>query len=155
MQIRFHCPSCDLPMRISRWETLRDFSCPACKKPIPSHVDEKAQNSGEIDHCLVCKSPHLFRQKLFNRNWGIGIVVAGIIVSFFVSLPIVPLLVVALIDAVLFLVLPFMIVCYRCDAELRGFKVGPEFKPFDHLKAAQVKKQPTYPGAREGHNEVS
>jgi len=151
MQLRFHCKNCDYPMRLSRWESLEDFHCPSCGKVIPSFVDEKARQALEIDHCLICNSQELFKQKLFNRNLGVGIVVAGIIVSFFVAIPLIPLLVVALIDLILYLVLPFMIVCYACDAEHRGFKVDPQFKLFDHLRAAKAKRQDTYPGAEENH----
>ncbi len=153
MQIRFHCPSCDLPMRISRWETLEHFACPKCGEEIPIHLDPTAQEKLQLRQCPICESPDLFRQKAFNRNVGIGIVAAGIIVSFFVSLPIIPLLAVGLIDAVLYLWLKDMMVCYRCDAEFRGFKADASLEHYDHLKAAEAKKQPTYPGAREAaHN---
>jgi hypothetical protein len=135
-------------MRISRWETLEEFHCPRCEESIPGHADVAARDELSLDHCLICNGKSLFRQKRFNRNLGIGIVVAGILVSFFVSIPVIPLIVVALIDVTLYLTLPFMMVCYRCDAEFRGFKLNPEFAFYDHLKAAQVKKQPTYPGAR-------
>ncbi len=150
MQIRFHCPHCDLPMRLSKWESLEALQCPHCEKSIPTEVDAAAKTL-VIDHCVICGGKELFRQKLFNRNLGVGIVVLGIIASFFVIPPVLPLVVVGLIDLILFLVLPYMLVCYRCDAEHRGFKVGETFKHFDHLRAARAKQQPTYPGAEENH----
>jgi hypothetical protein len=100
---------------------------------------------------LFCGGKDLFRQKLFNRNFGVGIVVLGVIASFFVALPILPLVVVGLIDFLLYVFLPYMIVCYYCDAEHRGFLVPESIKHFDHLQAARSKKQPTYPGAEEAH----
>lgn len=148
MQIRFHCPHCDLPMRISRWESLENFVCPRCEKEIPTYVNEAARRDLNLDHCLICNSHHLFRQKAFNRNVGIGIVVAGVIVSFFVSMPIIPLLAVGLIDLFLYLFLKFMVVCYLCDAEFRGFK-GDKIRLFDHLMAAKAKRELVYPGAEE------
>lgn len=138
-------------MRISRWETLEDFHCPSCGVQIATYVDDEVKKDLHLDHCLLCNGKNLFKQKLFNRNWGVGIVVAGIIVSFFVSLPIIPLLVVGLIDLLLYLFLPFMVVCYNCDSEFRGYKMDPGLELFDHLKAAKAKKQPTYPGAEESH----
>lgn len=150
MQLRFHCPNCDLPMRLSRWESLEALVCPRCQTELETHVDEKAK-AGELNHCLVCGSKKLFRQKLFNRNFGIGIVVAGVIASFFVDPPVLPLVIVGLIDFLLFLFLPFMIVCYECDAEHRGFPVTEAIKNYDHLRAARAKDQPTYPGAEESH----
>ena len=150
MQLRFHCLHCDLPMRLSKWESLEDLVCPRCQKAIPTYVDENAK-AGKIDHCLVCGGKDLFRQKLFNRNVGVGIVVLGVIASFFVIPPILPLVVVGLIDFLLYVFLPFMIVCYACDAEHRGFTVPATMKHFDHLQAARTKQEPTYPGAEEAH----
>ena len=142
-------------MRLSRWESLTDLVCPNCKKEIPTYVDEKAKNEGKIDHCLICNGTKLFRQKLFNRNVGVAIVVVGIIASFFVEFPVLPLVIVALIDALLFFLLPYMIICYQCDAEHRGFPISEELKQYDHLRAAKAKDQPTYPGAEENHDNLN
>lgn len=138
-------------MRLSRWESLQNLTCPQCQKPIPTYVDEKAKQL-QLDHCLACGSKDLFRQKLFNRNVGVGIVVLGVIASFFVVPPILPLVVVGLIDLLLYIFLPFMIVCYTCDAEHRGFPVPKDMKHYDHLKAARAKSEPVYPGAEEGEH---
>src|SRR5262249_34650888 len=139
MQLRFHCPHCDLPMILSRWGSLEDLVCPVCRKPIPNYVDAKAKDRLELDHCLLCNCQQLFTQKSFNRNLGLGIVVVGIVLSFWTYG--LSLLVVAAIDLLLYKLLPPMQVCYACDAEFRGFKVNPRFKLYNHLKAAHVKKQ--------------
>lgn len=160
MQIRFNCPHCDLPLRLSRWKSFESLKCPRCQKIIETYVDEKAKKEHLLDHCLACDAGELFRQKLFNRNLGIGIVVVGVILSVFLLFfpaespwfnPTVPLIVVALIDVLLYRFLPSMIVCYVCDAEHRGFKVTQDFQLYDHLKAAKAKKEATYPGAEESH----
>lgn len=151
MQIRFHCPHCDLPMRISRWETFNDFHCPKCHQFVEHQVKDSSSELQDLDHCLICGNPNLFRQKLFNRNWGIAIVVIGVIISLFIRMKVIPLLIVAFIDLMLYLFLPFMAVCYSCDAEYRGFKSIKSLKFYDHLKAARVKNEPTYPGAEENH----
>jgi len=151
VQIRFHCPHCDLPMRISRWETLEDFHCPACQVAIPTYVSEENKQDTTLNRCLVCNCDKLFQQKAFNRNLGLAIVIVGVILSPYTYA--ISLLVVALIDFLLYRFLPNMAVCYQCDAEYRGFKINPRFKLYNHLKAAHVKKQDTYPGAEEaaGH----
>ncbi len=151
MELRFHCPHCDLPMRISRWETLEGFHCPACKQPIPSYVREENKQDLKLDHCLICDGERLFQQKAFNRNLGLGIVVVGVILSFWTYG--LSLIAVGLIDLVLYYLLGSMAVCYACDAEFRGFKNSPRFKLYNHLKAAHVKKQETYPGAEEAAHE--
>lgn len=137
-------------MRLSKWESLEHLQCPRCETTIPTQVDEAAK-SLQLKHCVICGGKELFRQKLFNRNLGVGIVVLGVIASFFVVPPVLPLVIVGLIDAILFFVLPFMVVCYRCDAEHRGFKAGEDIQNFDHLRAARAKEQPVYPGAEESH----
>jgi len=147
MQIRFHCKNCDLPMRISRWETLEDFHCPACQVPIKTYVSEENQKGLKLDHCLVCDCDKLFQQKTFNRNLGLAIVIVGVILSPYTIG--ISLIVVALLDFLLYHYLPQMGICYSCDAEFRGFKIDPKFKLYNHLKAAHVKKQDTYPGAEE------
>ncbi len=147
MELRFHCRNCDLPMRISRWETLEGFHCPQCQKPVETFVREENRREVKLDHCLICNSERMFQQKAFNRNLGLGIVVVGVILSFWTYG--ISLLVVALIDLILYLSLKPMAVCYQCDAEFRGFHNAPRFKLYNHLKAAHVKKQATYPGAEE------
>jgi hypothetical protein len=134
-------------MRISRWETLDDFHCPYCKVAIPIYAREENKKDLTLDHCLICNCDKLFLQKAFNRNVGLAIVIIGVILSFWTYG--ISLLVVALIDFILYRCLKPMAVCYLCDAEFRGFKVSSRFKPYNHLKAAHVKKQATYPGAEE------
>lgn len=151
MELRFHCPHCDLPMRISKWETLENFTCPECKNPVKTYVSEKNKQELVLDHCLICDCDKLFQQKAFNRNLGLAIVVVGVILSpWTVGLS---LIVVAAVDLMLFYMLKPMAVCYSCDAEFRGFKNDSRFKAFNHLKAAHVKKQSTYPGAEEAAHE--
>ena len=136
-----------MPMRISKWETLENFSCPACKAAIPAYVRPNNRDQLELDHCLICDSERMFVQKAFNRNLGLVIVVVGIILSFWTYG--LSLLAVAIIDLALYYSLKPMAVCYQCDAEFRGFKNASKFKLYNHLKAAHVKKQETYPGAEE------
>jgi hypothetical protein len=147
MELRFHCPHCDLPMRISRWETLEAFHCPACKRPIPIYARDENKKELILEHCLLCNGDKLFVQKAFNRNLGLGIVGVGVILSFWTYG--LSLLAVALIDLYLYYSLKPMAVCYACDAEFRGFHNASRFKLYNHLKAAHVKKQATYPGAEE------
>lgn len=147
MQTRFHCPHCDLPMLLSKWQSFTNLTCPSCQRPIQTFLTPQTRISLTLENCLLCSSRHLFLQKSFNRNLGFAIVIIGIILSFWTYG--ISLLVVALIDLILYRFLPPMMVCYCCDAEFRGFKRNPRFKAYNHLKAAHVKKQPTYPGAEE------
>ncbi|MBI1909663.1 MAG: hypothetical protein HYS22_05795 [Deltaproteobacteria bacterium] len=82
-----------------------------------------------ITTCRDCGAKDLYLQKTFPRKIGIPIVVIGIIASFWTYG--LSLLVVALIDFIFFHLSPWMLVCYRCHAEHRGFAQGLNFKEFD------------------------
>lgn len=82
-----------------------------------------------ITTCRACEAKDLYLQKKFPRKIGIPIVMLGIISSFWTYG--LSLIVVALIDLVLYQVTPWMMVCYRCHAEYRGFAKNPAQKEFD------------------------
>ena len=85
-----------------------------------------------VTSCLACHCPDLYLQKDFPRKIAIPIVIAGAIAvpwTFGISL-----IVVALIDFVLYQIVPTMIVCYRCHAEHRGYTKNPAHIEFDRHK---------------------
>ncbi len=82
-----------------------------------------------ISSCQACDSKDLYLQKDFPRKIAIPIVILGMIAvpfSYGISL-----IVVALIDFIIFRRTPWMLVCYRCRSEYRGFTHDPKFTEFD------------------------
>ncbi len=82
--------------------------------------------------CLACGSKDLYLQKDFPRKIAIPIVLIGILTvpwTYGISL-----IVVALIDFILYRLVSWMTVCYKCRSEYRGFRKNPTHKEFDrHL----------------------
>ena len=83
----------------------------------------------KISVCSSCDSRDLYLQKDFPRKIAIPIVILGMIAvpfSYGISL-----IVVAVIDWLIFRRTQWMLVCYRCRSEYRGFTPDPKFTEFD------------------------
>jgi hypothetical protein len=82
-----------------------------------------------VDSCRSCGAKDLYFQKDFPRKIAIPIVLIGIVtVPWTYGLS---LIAVALIDFVLYRLVPWMTVCYKCRAEYHGFNKNPSHKEFD------------------------
>jgi hypothetical protein len=69
-------------------------------------------------------------QRDFNQKVGLGIVVVGAALApftpYYASLG-----VAAVVDAILYVLLPEITVCYRCHAHFRGYPRNPKHEAFD------------------------
>ena len=78
-------------------------------------------------------------QRDFNQKAGLVIVIIGGVLA-----PFTPyyssLLVAGAIDAVLYMVLPEIAICYRCGTHFRGFHRNPKHEAFDLHIAEQYGK---------------
>ena len=144
MEIRFRCPDCGAPVDLENpSENDGRTTCGACGKKSALSLTEALRSQGQVDRCPVCGCPHLYFQKDFNQKLGLGIVaLAGVVGLVFVAIdrPVgfyLALLSAVLLDALLYLILPRVTICYACRAEFRGFALHPENGPFD-LKVADV-----------------
>jgi len=89
----------------------------------------KGEGEEMIDLCRSCGAKDLYLQKDFPRKVAIPIVLLGIVtVPWTYGLS---LIAVALIDFILYRLVPWMTVCYKCRAEYRGFQKNPNHKEFD------------------------
>lgn len=85
-----------------------------------------------ISYCRSCGCKDLYLQKDFPRKIALVIVGLGVLAS--------PwtlgfsLIGVALIDYIIFQLVPWMSVCYGCRAEYRGFCPNPAHQEFDRHK---------------------
>jgi hypothetical protein len=95
-----------------------------------------------VDRCPACGGEQLYVQRDFNQRVGLGIVVLGAVLAPFT--PFYASLVVAVvIDALLYLLLPEITVCYRCHAHFRGFRRNPGHHAFDLHLAEQYERRPS------------
>jgi hypothetical protein len=129
-EITFRCPACQGEAACGLDGRGRCRSCGGH----PSLSVPAAWGEGRtVDGCPACGGRLLYVQRDFNQRAGLAIVVLGAVLAPFT--PYYASLVVAVVvDALLYLLLPEITVCYRCHAHFRGFRRNPAHAPFDlHL----------------------
>jgi hypothetical protein len=123
MNVTFSCPGCHQGVRAHVSATDSTIACPQCRQAI--NVPPGALDGEGLSRCLVCPSTDLFVRKDFPQRVGVGIVVLGIVascVTWGYSLPIATFAILsatALVDVVLYLIVPDALMCYRCGAQYR------------------------------------
>jgi hypothetical protein len=123
MNITYSCPSCQQGARAHVAATDTALACPHCRQTIV--IPNGAFDGEQLCRCLVCPSTDLFVRKDFPQRLGVGLVVMGIVgssVAWAYSLPIVTFAVLfatALVDVLLYLIVPDALMCYRCGAQYR------------------------------------
>ena len=78
----------------------------------------------------------MFRQKSFNRKLGLAIVITSIVLAPYTLYA--SLFVGAAIDAVIYLLVPWVGICYNCETEYRDVAGVADLDPFDHLTAQKI-----------------
>jgi ribosomal protein S27AE len=123
MNLTFSCPRCDQGARITLAPQAEALECPHCHQSIS--VPAGAIEGNEVRRCLVCPSTDLFVRKDFPQRLGVGIVTVGILASCVtwamseITATFAILFATALIDVVLYLIVPDALMCYRCGAMYR------------------------------------
>jgi hypothetical protein len=142
MRITYACPACHASATIADVEQLDSITCPSCRATLPVLPDAlpQARTPGQplrLARCLICPSTELFVRKDFPQRLGVGIVVAGLAAScvawanreLLATFGI--LFGTALLDLVLYFLVPNCLTCYRCQARYAGSGVTAPFVPFD------------------------
>jgi hypothetical protein len=126
-EIAFRCPRC--AAEATAGPDGRGL-CPACGAATELQVSSSIRDDRIVDRCPACGGDQLYVQRDFNQKIGLIIVVVGGALA-----PFTPyyssLFVAALVDAVLYAVLPEITICYRCQAHFRGFRRHPRHHAFD------------------------
>jgi hypothetical protein len=145
MNIAFRCPHChDVSQAEFAPETI-EIACSHCRQTWPT---TGAVQNDKLVRCLVCPSTELFIRKDFSQALGIGIVVAGIILSSVFWAYHKPywtyavLFTTALIDVALYFAVGNLLQCYRCQAQYRGIPGLEDYAGFNletHEKHRQQK----------------
>ena len=147
MRITYACPSCDSTVASDGVERAATLVCPRCAAAVevPTGAIVWAGPAGEpvaagdgeprLRRCLVCPCTELFSRKDFPQRLGVGIVVVGFAAScvtwaWRLLIPTFAILFgTALVDVVLYLLMPECQTCYRCGARYRG--AGGPVEGFD------------------------
>ena len=113
---------------LPNWDTTGvalGASCAQCRHRW--RIDDEVR---AFRRCCVCGCTRFYRQKMFPRWLGIGIVVVGAVAS--IGTYGLSLVAAFLIDLMIFRSIPEMAVCYQCRAELRGIRLPAAVLPFRH-----------------------
>ena len=145
MHVRCACPACEQPVLDHLPSEGGELRCAQCgwQRPVPKEliVDDAPVR------CLVCDSPDLWRQKDFPQSVGVLCVAAGAILSsiaWYYHEPVWALgilMAFAAADMVLFVVMPDVLVCYRCRARHGGVKLTHEHETYDHETGERYRQE--------------
>ena len=132
-EIAFACPTCGAEATAGLDGHGR---CAACGAATEFALSPSLRDQRVVDRCPACQGEQLYVQRDFNQRAGLAIVIVGALLA-----PFTPfyssLFVAATIDAVLYLLLPEIAICYRCQAHFRGFLRNPRHEAFDLHVAEQ------------------
>ena len=143
MRLTYACPACHATVMLDHVEGRSALDCPGCHAVLtipPGAVEGRGDGTAgslRVRRCLVCPSGELFARKDFPQRLGLAIVVAGFAASCVtwgmrLLVPTFAILcATALVDVVLYLLMPECLVCYRCGARYQGDGVGDEAEGFD------------------------
>ncbi len=142
MRLTFSCPACS---RTVASDVTPDSTAVRCSCGWQRVIDAGVWNGSHPRECLACGNSDLWRQKSFPQGLGLAIIAVQIVLTtMFWSWrrPIwtyTTLILFAVLDMVLFAVLPDVLVCYRCRAR-HGTSGGKDRSTFD-LETAERYRQ--------------
>jgi hypothetical protein len=137
--IYFNCRRCDGEIALAP-ASVDHVTCPHCGKLQEVRIGRILLDQKIVTACIACGHEDLYTQKDFNRKAGLFVVGVGIAASlyFFAErepfLALGALVATAVIDALIYLIVGDVTVCYACHAVYRGFARNPAHQAFDLKK---------------------
>ena len=126
MHILAKCPKCDAGLPVNGDDGPVAIRCGGCGRDIPLAVTDAVRADRAVDCCPVCGGGDFYRRKDFDPKIGLGVVIAGALVSavfYWFKRDFVAYVVLggaALVDLFVYGRLKDLTVCYRCHSEFRG-----------------------------------
>lgn len=124
--IKVKCADCGWKQRVAAAGLPTETRCPRCSRTTPLAWSESVAADREIDVCPVCEEGDFFTHKDLNRNMGLALVITVALISMtflYYEQDLVAygvLFVFAIVDLIIYQMLTFVTICYRCHTELRG-----------------------------------
>ncbi len=145
MNVTFNCPKCDQTDRVDVQPGDSEYRCGQCAQTIRIPADAFAidpptgKQAGDVrlHRCLACPSTDLFSRKDFPQRLGVGIVTIGFVLSSIawgMNRPILTyaiLFATAGVDVLLYVLMPNVLMCYRCGAQYRGLADAEDYQAFE------------------------
>ena len=142
MNVTLPCVSCHAQLPVQAVDAPERVSCGRCGRVIAVEWTDDVRVDRSVDRCPLCRGEDFYRRKDFDPKLGLGVVMAGALVSavfYWFGLDLVAygiLAAAALIDLFVYRLLLEVTVCYRCHAEFRG--EYPRTAPAFDLHTADV-----------------
>jgi hypothetical protein len=144
MIVRFACPACGQPGRIDT-TAHREWQCPSCDHFL--RTAHAARADASLNVCAICGNTELYKKKLL-PHW-LGLTILGTACLAFLALNLLylqwwawaALIGSAVFDGLLYLWVPDVVICYRCDAHHSGLESTTEFQPFELVIAERYRQE--------------
>jgi hypothetical protein len=126
IDLTIRCPSCDRPLQVRGAATPDIIKCGGCFREIPLDWSDAVREDRTIDACPLCQGRDFYTRKDFDPKVGLGLVIAGALVSavfYWYGLDLIAYGILAaavLIDLLVARRLTDVTVCYRCHGQFRG-----------------------------------
>ena len=143
MYVSYLCPKCDQSNQSPDLGDVTELRCHHCdwqRSISPQESDAPPKD------CLRCGNPDLWRQKNFPQSIGLLFVALAAITSSIAWMYYMPVLAIgilmffAVIDMVLYIFMPDVLVCYRCQTKHHGIDVSGH-ATFDHELAEKYRQE--------------
>jgi hypothetical protein len=144
MIVRFACPTCGRPGRIDMTQH-REWQCPACDHLLRTALAENGATSPHV--CAICGNTELYKKKGFPHWLGLTILGAACLTFLVLNLLYLQwwawaaLIGSAVFDGLLYLWVPDVVVCYRCDAHHSGIASTLDYPPFELVIAERYRQE--------------
>ena len=131
LEITFACPApdCGAAVVTPLATTEAAGTCPRCATTTPLPDAGAAQAAERFGPCPLCGAADLYAQRDFNRRLGLGLAAVGLLLGPFTAW--ISTIVAIALDAVLYLVVPSVVICYACQAQVRGVGKAQRPPPFE------------------------
>ncbi len=137
MTITFRCPNCETSISVQASDVHGPVACPACRGETALNLSDELRYGNRVDICPGCENGDFYVQRDFNQRLGFGVMLFFALLGllfvwldrpffFYYSLG-----VGALVDLILYLMLPEITVCYSCGTTFRKVERNPAHGPFD------------------------
>ena len=136
MKIIAPCRRCLAPSRFDASRPPAALECGKCGDVRPIAPSDSVRASNRLDLCPVCGSGYFYREKDFNA-WAGGAVILAAAIGFLVMadrsilVALGILMAAAALDFIVYLVVPFRYVCYRCLASIHRAVQDPAIGAYD------------------------
>lgn len=118
LDLAFACPGCGKPVEGPLDPASPRLTCGACGRVTDLPEAAGAAPGALPSACPVCGSADRYSQRDFNRPLGLTLAGVGLALGPFTSW--ISTVVAVGVDALLYLTVPLVSVCYACNAQLRG-----------------------------------